>query len=68
MTVVFLNIGVCHMRPMVVIIFKGYICFRLKREMARKSITLEITTPSVTVKSAAFEMLRIVGMMGRAEI
>ena len=36
--------------------------------MARKSIMLEITTPRVTEKSAAFEMLRIVGIMGRAEI
>ena len=65
---VFLNIGFCHMSLMVRVIFKGYICFLLKREMARKSITLEITTPSVTVKSVAFEILRIVGIMGRAEI
>jgi len=40
----------------------------LKRNVARTSIMLAVIAPNVTVKSIAFEMFRIVGIIGRAEI
>jgi hypothetical protein len=40
----------------------------LKIKVARTSIMLEITTPNAIVKSVAFEMFSIVGIIGRAEI